>query len=245
MTITLDDVAQEIGIPVMGKAVYGSTPMDIEEASKLIFESLNLLMSEIVKEFDKTGSTVPVSYLRFLVDVDHIRAYGWGAVALAHLYRQLGIATRAKCKQISGCLTLLEVEFDPCRAVRDRRPLEEFTFFKGCLCINNISEPYMSDRDFRQLGHVQIIPGTPIQPQRDVRRNQSATSYRVDYPGSVQLVEQWVDSVLSSRTRGDPVCRPSEAVLEYLGWFRRNSHMIVQNPQNKKLVHMASTSSDL
>ncbi|KAK1257808.1 hypothetical protein QJS04_geneDACA023589 [Acorus gramineus] len=41
--------------------------------------------------------------------MEDIASVGWGVAALAHLYRQLGIASRAKCRQISGFLTLLEV----------------------------------------------------------------------------------------------------------------------------------------
>ena len=32
----------------------------------------------------------------------------WGAVTLVYLYRQLGMASRAGCKTIAGCLTLLQ-----------------------------------------------------------------------------------------------------------------------------------------
>src|SRR5688572_1203947 len=32
----------------------------------------------------------------------------WGAVTLAYLYRQLGMASRAGCRTIAGCLTLLQ-----------------------------------------------------------------------------------------------------------------------------------------
>ena len=32
----------------------------------------------------------------------------WGAVTLAYMYRQLGMASRAGCKTIAGCLTLLQ-----------------------------------------------------------------------------------------------------------------------------------------
>ncbi|KAK1274642.1 hypothetical protein QJS04_geneDACA019001 [Acorus gramineus] len=58
---------------------------------------------------DKTGFTVPVAYLSFLVEIDNISSFGWGAATLAHLYRQLGIASRANCRQIAGYLTLVEV----------------------------------------------------------------------------------------------------------------------------------------
>ena len=32
----------------------------------------------------------------------------WGAVTLVYLYRQLGMASRAGCKTIASCLTLLQ-----------------------------------------------------------------------------------------------------------------------------------------
>ncbi|KAK1257614.1 hypothetical protein QJS04_geneDACA002451 [Acorus gramineus] len=58
---------------------------------------------------DKTGFTIPRAYLSFLVEIDNISSFGWGAATLAHLYRQLGIASRANCRQIAGYLTLVEV----------------------------------------------------------------------------------------------------------------------------------------
>ena len=57
---------------------------------------------------DKSGTRVPVLYLRLLMNLDQARTYAWGAAALAHLYRQLGFATRSGVRQIAGYLTLLE-----------------------------------------------------------------------------------------------------------------------------------------
>ena len=47
----------------------------------------------------------PHPILAVNIDQDEI---AWGAVALAYLYRQLGMASRAGCKTIAGCLTLLQ-----------------------------------------------------------------------------------------------------------------------------------------
>ncbi|KAK1258237.1 hypothetical protein QJS04_geneDACA021523 [Acorus gramineus] len=41
---------------------------------------------------DKSGSLVSVEYLQYLEDLDKVKDYAWGAAALVHLYRQLGIA---------------------------------------------------------------------------------------------------------------------------------------------------------
>ncbi|KAK1278810.1 hypothetical protein QJS04_geneDACA016635 [Acorus gramineus] len=58
---------------------------------------------------DKTGTYVSVEYLQYLEDLDKVKEYAWGAATLVHLYRQLGMASRAKCKSISGYLTLIQV----------------------------------------------------------------------------------------------------------------------------------------
>ena len=47
----------------------------------------------------------PHPILSMNVDQDEI---AWGAVTLAYLYRQLGMASRAGCKTIAGWLTLLQ-----------------------------------------------------------------------------------------------------------------------------------------
>ncbi|KAH7843384.1 hypothetical protein Vadar_015969 [Vaccinium darrowii] len=61
---------------------------------------------------DKTGSKVNVSPLALLEDLDRVSHYGWGASALAFLYRQLGQASRRDTKQLSCFLTLLEAWID-------------------------------------------------------------------------------------------------------------------------------------
>ncbi|XP_028075404.1 protein MAIN-LIKE 1-like [Camellia sinensis] len=57
---------------------------------------------------DKTGIRVSVVYLSFLMDLQSVASYAWGAAALALLYRQLGTATRYAIKQMAGYMTLLE-----------------------------------------------------------------------------------------------------------------------------------------
>ncbi|RWR93681.1 serine/threonine-protein phosphatase 7 long form isoform X1 [Cinnamomum micranthum f. kanehirae] len=67
----------------------------------------------------KSGTRVPVIYLKLLMNFDEARTYAWGATALAYLYRQLGFVTRSGVRQIAGYLTLLEAwiyeHFPKCR----------------------------------------------------------------------------------------------------------------------------------
>ncbi|XP_028090320.1 protein MAIN-LIKE 1-like [Camellia sinensis] len=57
---------------------------------------------------NESRTQVPVADLHMLTDIDVIGLYAWGAVALAFLYTQLGLASRAGVKQIVGYMKLLE-----------------------------------------------------------------------------------------------------------------------------------------
>ena len=59
--------------------------------------------STLLVDKNRTGMR-PHPILTVNADQDEI---AWGAVTLAYLYRQLGMASRAGCKTIAGCLTLL------------------------------------------------------------------------------------------------------------------------------------------
>ena len=58
---------------------------------------------------DKSGDSVPASYLALVQTEARASSYSWGALLLASLYEQLGDASLHKCKQISGCLGFLQV----------------------------------------------------------------------------------------------------------------------------------------
>ncbi|CAI0462888.1 unnamed protein product [Linum tenue] len=71
---------------------------------------------------DRSGDRAQVWPLQFLGDTRRLRKYSWGSATLAYLYRQLGMASRADCKGMGGCLTLLQIwiyEYFPC--LRDQK----------------------------------------------------------------------------------------------------------------------------
>ncbi|XP_065853434.1 protein MAINTENANCE OF MERISTEMS-like isoform X2 [Euphorbia lathyris] len=71
---------------------------------------------------DKSGDRIRPSCLSELQNgLDDVIGCSWGSAALAYLYRQLGIASRGDCGQITGCLTLLQAwiyEYFPCFRVQ-------------------------------------------------------------------------------------------------------------------------------
>ena len=57
---------------------------------------------------DKSAIRVLIIYLTFLMDLNIVHSYAWGAAASAYLYSQLGLASRYGVCQIAGYLMLLE-----------------------------------------------------------------------------------------------------------------------------------------
>ena len=155
MSITLDDVATLLGIPVVGHMVP-CTELSMKRAKKILRRLLgvsrvdadtalstgrgpNIQLQWLRSKFadvtdsrsdrrivyatrayllhllgctlfvDKSGSHVPVALLASLDDLGAISGYAWGASALAYMYRQLGLASRAGVSGIAGYMTLIQV----------------------------------------------------------------------------------------------------------------------------------------
>ena len=58
---------------------------------------------------DRSQDKIPLSNIDFVRDLDEVGEWAWGAGLLASTYRELGKASRAECKQISACYTLVMV----------------------------------------------------------------------------------------------------------------------------------------
>ncbi|GMQ06244.1 hypothetical protein CsSME_00050900 [Camellia sinensis var. sinensis] len=94
MTITLDDVATILGLPIVGKSI-SVRKLSKRRAIALVVNTLEIDEQEVKHEIDKTGTRVLVVYLSLLSDLMTVSSYAWGAVALAYLYRQIGYASRS------------------------------------------------------------------------------------------------------------------------------------------------------
>ena len=109
LSISPDEVKAEIG----GGGLKASSLQDctlaahVAQDSKAIFYLLHLLGSTVF--VDKTQDRVSAFIFPLLEELNSVSKYAWGAAVLAHMYRQLGMASRAGCRQFSGCATLLEV----------------------------------------------------------------------------------------------------------------------------------------
>ncbi|KAK1301981.1 hypothetical protein QJS10_CPB12g00774 [Acorus calamus] len=134
MTITLDDVTQIVGIPVMGKAIYGSTSMDIDEAAEPVKECLNLSMTEIREDCVYTMVWV-YEHLPLIGPIPNPTYTDESPQADRWIRCRNNLRLQKNLVEVIWELldmtTLDQMEFDPYRTIQDRRPLLDYAFFKG------------------------------------------------------------------------------------------------------------------
>ncbi|KAI0500010.1 hypothetical protein KFK09_018218 [Dendrobium nobile] len=58
---------------------------------------------------DTSGSEIHLQYLTIMEDLAVFSTYSLGGAVLAHLYRELGEATRPSRANIAGCINLLQI----------------------------------------------------------------------------------------------------------------------------------------
>ncbi|RYR35166.1 hypothetical protein Ahy_A10g050301 isoform H [Arachis hypogaea] len=96
-TVTLQDVASQLRLPVDGEAVSGCLgfherfsvlPPDANEETVRIYARAYIMMLLSTQLFgDKSANRVHIRWLPFVANLDEMGRYSWGSVALAWLYR--------------------------------------------------------------------------------------------------------------------------------------------------------------
>ncbi|KAA3458821.1 serine/threonine-protein phosphatase 7 long form-like protein [Gossypium australe] len=122
-TITLEDVALQLGLHIDGNAVTGVSSISMPAA--LCYDLLGRLpilpmngrryrrayiihLIGGVLMLDANDSTVHLMYLPLLSNLHNTRSYSWGSAVLAMLYRELCRTTDPSAMDIGGCLILLQ-----------------------------------------------------------------------------------------------------------------------------------------
>ncbi|KAF6148315.1 hypothetical protein GIB67_025534 [Kingdonia uniflora] len=137
----------------------------------------------------KKGTNVNARYLDLFAKDKVAKKWSWGSAVLAHMYYNLGAASRDDGRQVACCTTLLEkwdasitdryaapallmfrealdkykledVVWGPYRNKRDSaHAFKEFTFFNGVLASPDHVQPYYPNRVVRKFNQEQGIPG--------------------------------------------------------------------------------------
>ena len=103
----------------------------------------------------------------------------------------------------------------------------------------DVVEPYHPKRVLRQFGRIQTILHAPLAPTR-ASRGSTAGSYRIVYVFLDQMWERWEDHLLSQASRSHPITRPSDCVPDYLDWYFRIMHLVIQPPESRSSTHTRS-----
>ncbi|QHN97985.1 uncharacterized protein DS421_18g632140 [Arachis hypogaea] len=108
-TITLQDVAYQLGLPVDGQAVSGVLPADALKETVRIYARANIMMLLSTQLFiDKSANRVHLRWLPFVVRLDDMGSYSWGTAALAWLYRCMCRVANRNVTNLAGPLQLLQ-----------------------------------------------------------------------------------------------------------------------------------------
>ncbi|XP_012442039.1 protein MAINTENANCE OF MERISTEMS-like [Gossypium raimondii] len=131
-TVTLEDVAMQLGLPIDGSPLLGESPEDEESNfSGLKFTWLKAKFGQLsasategelmcaarayimhiiggVLMPDANNNKVHLMYLPLLTDLSTVNSYNWGSAFLAVLYRELCRVTNPDVVDMGGCLTLLQ-----------------------------------------------------------------------------------------------------------------------------------------
>ncbi|XP_012448791.2 serine/threonine-protein phosphatase 7 long form homolog [Gossypium raimondii] len=109
-TVTLEDVALQLGLPIIGTAVMGIST--IPEPTALCYSLLGVSPNDVESKF------MALRFLWLKVKFEHlsintteqenVRSYSWGSIVLAMLYRELFRTTKPNVVDIGGCFILLQ-----------------------------------------------------------------------------------------------------------------------------------------
>ncbi|XP_015967255.1 protein MAIN-LIKE 1-like [Arachis duranensis] len=87
-TITLKDVAYQLGLPVDGHYTFGECPDGADEETVRRFARAYIMMLLGTQLFaDKFGNRIHIRWLPYVARLEKIGGYSWGSAALAWLYR--------------------------------------------------------------------------------------------------------------------------------------------------------------
>ncbi|RYQ99456.1 hypothetical protein Ahy_B07g087388 isoform E [Arachis hypogaea] len=117
-TVTLQDVAFQLGLPVDGEAVSGCLgfrdrfrvlPVDASEETVRIYTRAYIMMMLSTQLFgDKSANRVHIRWLPFVANLDDMGRYSWGSAALAWLYRCMCRVANRNVTNLTGPLQLLQ-----------------------------------------------------------------------------------------------------------------------------------------
>ncbi|KAG9458622.1 hypothetical protein H6P81_003130 [Aristolochia fimbriata] len=176
---------------------------------------------------DGSARGVHMAYLTLFEDFEEAGRYSWGAATLAFLYRELAKACRTGVVGIAGCLTLMQVNWQPYQDFVQRLPAicvegRRIWLSRTPLICFEIVELHVPDRVMLQFGLEQVTPPEDVEHVTRISRKGRAREdwalYHRDYIARWEARDEYV--ITGSRAH-TPRHAPSDYMRWYLGATRR------------------------
>ncbi|MFQ6667673.1 hypothetical protein Gotur_033609 [Gossypium turneri] len=114
-TVTLEDVALQLGLAIDGSPVMGvstfAEPAALSNATEgELMCTVRAYIMHIIGGVlipDSNNNKVHIMYLPLLADLSNVRSYSWGSAVLAMLYRELCRTSKPAVVDMGGSLILL------------------------------------------------------------------------------------------------------------------------------------------
>ncbi|RYQ89963.1 hypothetical protein Ahy_B09g096330 isoform J [Arachis hypogaea] len=109
-TITLQDVAYQLGLPVDGRyETFGECPDGADDETVRRYVRAYIMMLLGTQLFaDKSGNRVHIRWLPYVARLEEMGTYSWGSAALAWLYRCMCRVANRHVVKLAGPLQLLQ-----------------------------------------------------------------------------------------------------------------------------------------
>ncbi|RYR13780.1 hypothetical protein Ahy_B04g070594 isoform H [Arachis hypogaea] len=109
-TITLQDVAYQLGLPVDGRyETFGECPEDADDDTVRRYVRAYIMMLLGTQLFaDKSGNRIHIRWLPYVARLEELGTYSWGSAALAWLYRCMCRVANRHVVKLAGPLQLLQ-----------------------------------------------------------------------------------------------------------------------------------------
>ncbi|QHO40371.1 uncharacterized protein DS421_5g136900 [Arachis hypogaea] len=108
-TITLQDVAYQLGLAVDGRYTFGECPEGADEDTVRRFARAYIMMLLGTQLFaDKSGNRIHIRWLPYIARLEEMGSYSWGSATLAWLYRCMCRVANRHVVKLAGSLQLLQ-----------------------------------------------------------------------------------------------------------------------------------------
>ncbi|KAF1898248.1 hypothetical protein Lal_00033014 [Lupinus albus] len=236
-TVTLEDVAYQLGLPIDGNIVTGPTNMDwnvvchnlLDDATEIVIDQhARAFILRMIGGFlmpDISGSRVHLMYLLLLEDLSKTYKYSWGWSQHLITTNIPGHATNI-IRSMLDRLRIDQFAWTPYQNIDFMGQIPDMARSRVPLICFAIVEWHAADRVMRQFGLQQPIPQDPINLQKQHKmdpRGKNDYNWQQKHDQWIQIWNHREDYVMN----GLPNVQPLYHYSEYMQWYLQRTRKYI------------------